>query len=118
MNIALFYGALLGLTSVIMGAAGDHLFLLQGHDADIFQTALRYNALYAILIVALSFHTKAAPKRMKASLLLFCLGTTLFCGSLYASLSVNIGSFIYFTPLGGITLMAGWIALLLAAWKR
>ena len=52
MNRLLLCGATLGLISVIMGALGDHGFDLTPERAESMGTAIRYNMLYAVLIVA------------------------------------------------------------------
>ena len=107
-------GAALGLTSVLMGAAGDHLF--PGENIQRLDVALRYHQLYAVLIFCLGLYgmnIQPHPKLERAGHL-FCAGTILFCGSLYTSLLPGFESVTYLTPIGGITLMAGWIFSLLS----
>ncbi len=115
MNKLLLCGAVLGLTSVIMGALGDHGFDLSSAKAESFDTAIRYNMLYAVLIVALAL---APPeKNGKKPGVIFALGVILFSFSIYASLITSIEELTYITPLGGITIMAGWVILIIKAVK-
>lgn len=106
-------GAFLGLTSVIMGAAGDHLLkdILNAKTAQTFDIALRYHQLYAILIFCMGLYgaKNAHAKVYTVSCLLFLSGIVIFSGSLYASLWVSLGPLAFGTPMGGMMLMAGWV---------
>jgi uncharacterized membrane protein YgdD (TMEM256/DUF423 family) len=46
------------------------------------------------------------------------LGVVLFSGSLYFLVLANSTALVLATPLGGVSLLAGWVALGLAALKR
>ncbi len=109
MNRLLLCGAALGLVSVIMGALGDHAFDLSPEKAVSLETAIRYNMIYAVLVVALAL--APANKKLRISGYIFTLGTVLFSFSIYASLAITIEQLIYITPVGGITIMGGWVAL-------
>jgi uncharacterized membrane protein YgdD (TMEM256/DUF423 family) len=110
MNKILASGAALGLISVIMGALGDHAFTIAPEKLHSLETAIRYNMLYAVLITALCL----APKDYKlyAPAILFTIGTTIFCFSIYAALLSGISQLTYLTPFGGLTLMAAWASLI------
>lgn len=105
--------AFLGLASVLLGAAGDHLLAgkLTPDVAKTFDIALRYHQLYAALIfVMAALGTKENfGKIYNFSCLLFLIGILIFSGSLYASLWVDLGPLALGTPVGGMTIMAGWI---------
>ena len=60
---------------------------------------------------------KTSNKLFKISGLTFVAGTVLFSFSIYLSILLNISSIQYLTPVGGITLMAAWMLLLVAALK-
>jgi len=113
MNRLLLCGAVLGLVSVIMGALGDHAFDLTPEKAESLETAIRYNMIYAVLIVALAL--ASADKKLRISGYIFTLGTALFSLSIYAALAMGTEQLTYITPVGGITIMTGWIALI---WYR
>lgn len=117
MKILLIIAALTGFASVAFGAAGDHLATMvqQPHA---FTTALRYNQLYSPLLVALALYGCLLPEApawtLKAACAALMAGTLIFCSSLYALAFTGLTVLGYLTPVGGITLMAGW--LLLAAY--
>ncbi len=115
MNRLLLCGAVLGLVSVIMGALGDHAFDLTPEKAESFETAIRYNMIYAVLIAALAL--APVDKKLCISGYIFALGTALFSLSIYASLATGITQFTYITPVGGITIMCGWMILIYKALK-
>ena len=106
--------AFLGLTSLMIGAAGDHL--LQGRltpdTAETFDVALRYHQLYAILIFCACLYAShtTTGRFFKAALLTWLAGIIIFSGSLYASLLTGLSVLTYATPLGGTTLMLGWVS--------
>jgi uncharacterized membrane protein YgdD (TMEM256/DUF423 family) len=117
-------GALLGLGGVIAGALLDHAaatLVLEQHAAD---TALRYQQLHAVIIAALGLVLTFFPllphdrKRLALSAKLLVAGTVIFSGSLYALAFTGNAHAAYGTPLGGITLMAGWTALVWAALRH
>jgi len=113
MNRLFLGGGALGLVSVIMGALGDHAFDLTPEKAESLDTAIRYNMIYAVLIVMLAL--APADKNLRISGYIFALGTVLFSFSIYVSLAMGIEQLTYVTPIGGITIMTGWIALI---WYR
>lgn len=116
MNRLLLCGAVLGLVSVIMGALGDHAFDLSPEKAESLETAIRYNMIYAVLIVALAL--APVDKKLRISGYIFTLGTALFSFSIYTSLAIGIEQLTYVTPVGGITIMAGWVVLIWYGMKK
>lgn len=116
MNRLLLCGAALGLVSVIMGALGDHGFELTPEKAEILETAIRYNMIYAVLIAVLAL--APADKKLRISGYIFAMGTALFTFSIYTSLATGVEQLTYMTPVGGITIMAGWVALIWRALRH
>ncbi len=110
MNRLLLCGAVLGLISVIMGALSDHAFDLTPEKAESLETAIRYNMVYAALIIALAI--APTERRLHIPGLVFALGAFLFSFSIYMALITNILQFTYIAPLGGLTIMIGWITLI------
>jgi uncharacterized membrane protein YgdD (TMEM256/DUF423 family) len=111
--------AFLGFVSVIIGAAGDHMFADQvtPETAHVFETALRYHQLYAVLTLCLSLWTPQGEgsKVFAGALCAFLSGTAIFCGSLYASIFLDMPALTMLTPVGGLTIMGGWGAIFLFA---
>lgn len=111
-------GGLAALTAVALGAFGAHG--LKGHLAPemltIFETGVRYqmyHALALLLLAALADRLPAAPVRWAG--LSFVVGITIFSGSLYALSLTGIRWLGAITPLGGVSLLIGWIALIRGA---
>ena len=112
--------AILGLISVIAGAAGTHA-LRDTLDADAlrtFETAARFQMYHALALLAsgllaMRWQTRA----LTIAATLFTLGILLFSGSLYILALTGIGIFGAIAPIGGICLMAGWATLAFAAFR-
>lgn len=111
----LLVGAVLGLVSVVLGAVVDHSVELNVSDADSIETALRYNMIYSVLIVALSL----APVETKLyqAAYVFIVGAVFFSFSIYASVLLTVPYIIYLTPFGGVTLMMAWVFLIIRAFQ-
>jgi uncharacterized membrane protein YgdD (TMEM256/DUF423 family) len=85
-------------------------------------TAIRYNQVNSVIICAIGLILLVPNGFPRVSLLkwsgiLFIVGTVLFSFSIYLSVGLQIPSFVYVTPFGGITLMLSWLLLALAAFK-
>lgn len=111
-------GAILGFTSVLAGALLDHAaasLVVQQHAAD---TALRYHQVQAAVVTALGLVLAFVPleqrdhNRLILSARLLLVGTFIFCGSLYAFALTGAKFAAYATPVGGVTMMLGWLAII------
>lgn len=118
----LIIGAILGFISVAFGAYAEHGLKSQisAEHFEFIMTAIRYNQTYAILIsgigiALLSSKSLSRCLTLKLSNLFFIVGTILFSFSIYISLVYNIPIILKLAPLGGTTLMIGWLMLILAA---
>ena len=117
----LISGALLGLISVAFGAFAEH-GLRQGITEEHFRflmTAVRYNQIHASVISAIGLALLASEKlstilALRWSGVLFIIGTVLFSFSIYASVSLDIPGLVNVTPVGGVTIMAAWLLLLVS----
>jgi uncharacterized membrane protein YgdD (TMEM256/DUF423 family) len=114
----LFLSALLGFLAVAMGAFGAHA--LEPHvtprELDVWRTAAHYHLLHAVLLAAISL--RGVPLTGRASVVArWCLliGIVLFSGTLYAYVLSGQRWLAMITPAGGVSLMAGWIAIAVAA---
>lgn len=121
MRILLMIGAVLGLLSVAIGAAADHGGWADGM-ADSVATAIRYQQLGALMIVLLALgglrlEPGVLRRGLGVSAVLFVAGTVLFSFSIYAAAMSGMRGLTMITPFGGVTLMAAWLALLIAAFR-
>lgn len=114
----LIFGAILGFISVAFGAYAEHGLKMNitPEHFDFIMTAIRYNQLYAIVIsgiglVILNGGKLANNTILKLSGFLFIIGTLLFSFSIYFSIIFDIPQLLRLAPIGGTTLMIGWIVL-------
>jgi len=119
MNVILFNGATLGFLALCMGTYLDHVLKisLDQRAQHIMQTALHYHQWHALLIVVLGlcFYaplTKKLRIHLAMSAWLITFGVLLFSFSLYLSVMTGLTWMTSFAPVGGVTLMLGWVSLM------
>jgi uncharacterized membrane protein YgdD (TMEM256/DUF423 family) len=112
-------GAVFALLTVVLGAFGAHALeapLEARGSVETWKTAVDYqmwHALALLLLVALRIDGRAA----KVAGYCFCIGVTLFSGSLYWLALDGPRWLGPITPIGGLLLISGWIALIVATCK-
>ena len=112
--------AVFGLLAVIAGAAGTHALrdTLDAGALRTFETAARFQMYHALALLAVGILAMRWQTRILiVSAVLFTLGILLFSGSLYILALTGIGIFGAIAPIGGISLMAAWTSLILAAFR-
>lgn len=119
MRIWLVIAALLGGLGVIVGAVGAHavkgLGPVQQHTFETGTAFQMYHAL-AIGLAALAMRdSNRGPAQLAAQL--FLTGTLLFSFSLYLWALSGQHFYVFITPVGGVALIMGWVALAVAGWK-
>lgn len=121
----LMLAALSGMFAVILGAFGAHILkkILSAYELQIFETGVRYhfNHTFALAIAAI-MGRYVGHRWTNVAGWLFLAGMAFFSGSLYLlafaghlgmeSSSVILGPM---TPVGGVLLIGGWLALFRAA---
>ena len=120
MRMLLLLAAMFGFTGVALGAFAAHGLKTQ-LSADylaVFQTGVHYQMLHALALLALAaLWERLAQRLLLAAGICFCVGILLFSGSLYALTLSGISALGMITPVGGLTFLAGWFCLGLAAWR-
>jgi uncharacterized membrane protein YgdD (TMEM256/DUF423 family) len=114
----LVVAAVLGVTAVGFGAGGAHGLrsLMAPEYIPTFETGVRYHLLHAVAVLALALAADQRPVAAPAGLM--TLGTLLFSGSLYA-LALGAPSRLgIVTPIGGVALLLGWLALIRLGFAR
>ena len=107
--------------SVGLGAFGAHglnQLLTENNRLANWETAAQYHmyhALASVLIGILGYHLP--QKELLWAGWLFVIGTLLFSGSLYVLSVTNVGKWGAVTPFGGLCFLAGWVLVLIAAYK-
>jgi len=118
----LLTGALLGFISVAFGAFAEHGLkdTVSNEHFRFLMTAVRYNQIHSVIIVAIGLSTRSFgcwcdTRHLTWTGAAFIIGTMLFSFSIYLSVSLQIPFLVNLTPLGGITLMIGWLMLAFSA---
>ena len=112
-------GAALGGLAVAAGAFGAHGLKdrLDARSLEIFETAAKYQMYHALALLAVGL--LALLGRGGAALTVagwsFLVGTLIFSGTLYGLSTSGIKWLGAITPIGGLALIAGWVALAIAA---
>ncbi len=75
----------------------------------------RYQLIHAVALAVLGLG-KGQGRWLKASSLLFGLGSILFCGSLYA-MALASSPIVFLVPIGGTCFILGWLALACSAFS-
>ena len=112
----------LGLLSVAFGAFSEHA-LRPTVDAEYFRylmTAVRYNQVHAVALLALAMGLAAplgqvALSRLQKAAWLMFVGTVLFSVSIYLAVWFDVMALTFLTPVGGTLLMVSWAAVIWAA---
>jgi uncharacterized membrane protein YgdD (TMEM256/DUF423 family) len=111
-------GAIFGFISVAFGAYAEHGLKgnLSPEHFEMLMTALRYNQTYAVVISTIGLIILSGGKLgdsiiLKISGYIFILGTLLFSFGIYISILFDIPQILRLAPIGGTTIMLGWITL-------
>ncbi|WP_136254819.1 DUF423 domain-containing protein [Onishia niordana] len=109
-----------GALTVMAGAFGAHALgdALAPRLLAAFETGVRYQAWHTLAILGVLAWRSSLPRAGQLAVLrLWALGTLLFSGSLYALALSGISLLGMITPLGGLCLIVGWLALVYSAWR-
>lgn len=113
-------GALFAMLGVAAGAFGAHWLAprLPPDLAAVFETAVRYQLVHALALLAVGWAVTRWPARStSAAGWLFVLGIVLFSGSLLLLAVTGIRALGIVAPFGGTALLAGWACLAWSAWS-
>lgn len=111
--------AINGLLGVALGAFAAHVLegILTAQRIETFDTAVQYHIFHTLALFGLIAigDELLSPRWQQYAARFFLWGIVLFCGSLYLLIATDMSKLAMITPLGGLSFMAGWIMLLLAA---
>ena len=113
-------GALFAFAAVAAGAFGAHALRsrIEADMLSVFETGVRYHLVHALALLFVAWAANEWPGRaVRVSGWLFIAGIVLFAGSLYLLALTGVRSLGAVTPVGGLCLLAGWLALAWAAWR-
>ena len=110
-------GSIAGALAVAAGAFGTHALrtALDASAMRVWHIAVEYQFWHALALLACA---QIAPSCWtRASIVAFCLGIGVFCGSLYLLALGAPSALGAATPIGGLGLIAGWCCLGAAFWR-
>jgi uncharacterized membrane protein YgdD (TMEM256/DUF423 family) len=117
----LVLGSLFAGLGVALGAFGAHVLKdrLAANLLANFETGVRYQMYHALGLLAVAWAISYWPdsKLPIAAGWSFLVGILLFSFSLYALALSGVRWLGAFTPLGGVAFVAGWLCLMLSAWR-
>jgi uncharacterized membrane protein YgdD (TMEM256/DUF423 family) len=120
MRLFLTAGAISGVLAVLLGAFGAHLLkqMISPEMLDIYKTGIQYQFYHTFALLTAGILMNFKPsKSLEWSGYLFIAGTTVFSGFLYLLAITGIKALGMVVPIGGLTLVAGWICLLVHVLK-
>ena len=118
----LILGSLNAALAVALGAMASHALknlLAENQTQHWFALALQYHQWHALGLILIGILAKLLPakKMLHVSGALMLLGVVLFCGLLYLRSVGVVGIWHGLIPVGGASLIAAWLVLMVAAWR-
>jgi len=116
---AIVVAGVAGMLAVAAGTFGAHG--LEGRiDPDLLHTweiGVRYHAYHAVAILALAGVLERLGRPGRAAVWAFAIGIVVFSGSLYA-LALSGRTWLgAITPIGGVSLVVGWVLIAVGGWS-
>jgi len=111
-------GAIAAGVGVALGAFGAHGLKSRvgPEDLAIFETGVRYHLIHALALLAVGWAAQRWPGgAVSAAGWAFVAGIAIFSGSLYVLVLTGQRWLGAVTPIGGLSLILGWLALAIAA---
>jgi uncharacterized membrane protein YgdD (TMEM256/DUF423 family) len=122
LKIAFLFAAFAGALGVVLGAFGAHALRgsIEPRLIETFQTAVQYQLIHALalLLVSLAMGWLGQSLLFEISAYAFMAGIILFSGSLYGLVLTEMKWLGPVTPLGGLSLIVGWLALLVGGFRQ
>ncbi len=111
-----------GFLAVLLGAAGAHT--LEGVDEAArsgFATGVRLHMWHALALLGVAClidrADESTARRLRQAAWAFAIGVVGFSGPLYLAGLVGLRGLSWIVPVGGLTLLAGWLLLAWVAWS-
>jgi len=120
MRLWLILSGINGVVAIAAGAFGAHGLQSIANDARLsaFETGANYHLLHAIALLGLAaIAARVQSKAVMATGWLWLAGTLMFAVPLYIFGITGDKTLIMVTPIGGTTLMIGWLMLAIAGYR-
>jgi uncharacterized membrane protein YgdD (TMEM256/DUF423 family) len=114
MRIFLIIAAISGALAVLLGAFGAHLLkkMITPEMLEVYKTGVQYQFYHTLALLAVGIlYLQYPSKRLKWSGYLFIAGIVTFSGLLFLLAITGIKALGMMVPVGGLTLVAAWICL-------
>ena len=118
MRRVLLLAAISGFLTVAIGAFAAHGLraVLDARQLGWIDTGLRGQGWHTLVLLAIAILMASKPSPLlHTAAAAFALGILLFSGGLYALALVGPGTWTVVTPVGGVSLLAGWLLLIVYA---
>ena len=118
-RVFLVAGSILAGSAVAAGAFGAHMLkeVMESPMLMVFETAVRYQMYHALGLCIVAWAAARHPSPgLSVAAWCFGAGIALFSGSLYVMTLSGIRWVGALTPLGGLSMIAGWMLLAREAW--
>lgn len=119
-NFVIITAALFGAFAIILGAFGAHAFkkILSAEKLESFEVGVRYQMYTALTLLVIGFNFSFEQQSERVAFYLIALGTILFSVSIYflsfaEYWKKNLKFLGPITPLGGLLMIAGWVAIII-----
>ena len=120
-SLMIKFAACSGFLAVALGAFGAHGLKqhLSNDMMAVYQTAVQYQFIHTLALLAVALLLLQFPDAslLRWAGLAFAVGILIFSGSLYVLSLSGIKWLGAITPIGGVGFLAGWVLLLVAAFK-
>lgn len=117
----LIFGAVSGMTAVMLGAFGAHALkeqLISTGRLDTYHLAVTYQFYHALALLVVGVIAQYGKTRqLSIAAVSFKAGMLIFSGSLYVLAIFDIPKAGAITPFGGVALIGGWLFLALHLYK-
>jgi uncharacterized membrane protein YgdD (TMEM256/DUF423 family) len=120
-TIVLTTAAIFGTLAIILGAFGAHLFkkFLPEDKLQSFEVGVRYQMYAALALLTVGYNNDFSQSAQQWAFYGISIGTVLFSCSIYglsfaSYWKVNLRFLGPITPLGGLLMIVGWVALLVS----
>ena len=119
-NFVIITAAIFGALAIILGAFGAHAFkkILSAERLESFEVSVRYQMYTALTLLMLGFNFSFEQQSERVAFYLIASGTILFSVSIYflsfaEYWKKNLKFLGPITPLGGLLMIAGWVAIII-----
>ena len=115
MRLFISVASISGALAVLLGAFGAHLLkqMITPEMLEVYKTGVQYHFYHTLALLAVGILYSLHPSRiLKWSGYLFMTGMAIFSGFLYLLAITGTKALGMIVPIGGITLVAGWVCLM------